>query len=89
MVASLREDNSQTLAALADLGEQVIEVQERVVEGQDLLGECLHRIEGMHRCIKRYRKSAIALRNALHPDETVSSRNLFEGIPDVLDEDHQ
>ena len=78
LLSSLREDNNTSLAILDDIMEQIQEIEQQFNA----------RLNVLRNNLKRHRRTAQALRHALHPEERPDSRAVFEGIPNMPDVDH-
>ena len=79
LVASLRTDNNMVLSILEDMTAQLKEIE------HDFASRLKKTFESIH----RYRLQAIALHNALRPEEVPYNSTILDTIANLDDLDHQ
>jgi hypothetical protein len=78
IVASLRQDNTTSLAILDDVLQQVHDFEEMICS----------RLAALRGNLERHRRTATALRSALQPEERRDSQAILSDIPNMPDLDH-
>jgi len=78
IVASLRQDNTTSLAILDDVLQQVQDFEEMICA----------RLAALRGNLERHRRTAMALRSALQPEEGRDSQVILSDIPNMPDFDH-
>lgn len=78
LLSSLRDDNNTSMAILDDVLQQINDIQQ----------DFSTRLDVLRNNIERHRRTARALRNALHPEERPDSVAIIDNIPNMPDVDH-